>query len=62
MRKVTSWLANEEDGQGLTEYSLVIALVSIALVVGLSGMKDALLATFQGIQNALVKVASGVKP
>lgn len=62
MRKVTSWLAYEEDGQGLTEYSLVIALVSIALVVGLSGMKDALLATFQGIQNALAKVASGVKP
>lgn len=62
MGEAISWLACEEDGQGLTEYVLIIALVSAALFAGLTGMKNALNTVFQGATKALTDVASNVTP
>jgi len=44
-------LCKEESGQGMTEYGLIIALVSIALIVVLGLFKDKLVGIFNGITN-----------
>ena len=43
----------DESGQGLTEYALIIVLVSIALVVALTIFKNQLAAVFTAISAAL---------
>jgi pilus assembly protein Flp/PilA len=43
----------EEEGQGLVEYSLILALVAMAAVVGLTGFGVELRAVFQRIAVAL---------
>ncbi len=43
----------QEEGQGLVEYALIIALVSVALVAALSLMTGAINGVFTGIQAAL---------
>ncbi len=43
----------QEEGQGLVEYALIIALVSVALVAALSLMTGAINGVFAGIQAAL---------
>ncbi len=60
MDDLASWCMHGEDGQGLTEYALIMAFVSIALVAGLTGMRDALEGTFQGIAKTLADVASSI--
>ena len=62
VRKLSSWIVRDENGQGLTEYALIMAFVSIALVAGLVGMRNALESTFQGASDTLVRIASSIKP
>ena len=42
-------LWKEEEGQGMTEYGLIIALVSVLLIGTLVAFKDKLVAVFTGI-------------
>ena len=42
-----------EDGQSLVEYALIIALVAIALVVGLGALSDGISDTFDTIIASL---------
>ena len=42
-----------EDGQSLVEYALIIALVAIALTVGLTALSSDLSATFDSIAASL---------
>lgn len=42
-----------EDGQGMVEYGLIIALVAIGLVVALTTLKDNIAAVFSNIGNTL---------
>ena len=46
-------LFRTEDGQSLVEYALIIALVSVALVVGLGGLSTEIQGTFTDIVKAL---------
>lgn len=46
-------LWNEDEGQGMVEYGLIIALVAIAAVVVLTSMGGEIDATFQSIQDTL---------
>jgi len=39
-------LCQEETGQGMTEYGLIIALVAVALIVTLVAFKDKLVTLF----------------
>lgn len=39
MNKVIMWLAKEESGQGLVEYALIIALVSVVSFLGLYALR-----------------------
>jgi pilus assembly protein Flp/PilA len=49
---------SDESGQGLTEYALIIGLVSVALVLLLIAMSNQLGAVF----NAIVDELEGVGP
>ncbi len=46
-------LRNEEDGQGLVEYGLIIALVAIALVVALGALSGGIGNVFASITKSL---------
>ncbi len=50
---VTHWLNSREEGQGLVEYSLIIALVSIAAVVTLTALGADVSSTFSTISGKL---------
>lgn len=43
----------EEEGQGLTEYALIIALVAVGLIVALGLLKDDIVAVFDNIGESL---------
>ncbi len=43
-------LYSEEEGQGLTEYALIITAVSITLIAALGIFKDKLIAVFANIK------------
>lgn len=46
-------LVREEEGQGLVEYALIIALVSVLLVTALTAFKDEIAAVFTAIGAAI---------
>jgi pilus assembly protein Flp/PilA len=46
-------LWNDETGQGLVEYALIIALVSIGLILALTVLKNAIRTIFEKIGNTL---------
>jgi pilus assembly protein Flp/PilA len=60
MRNLISWLKNEESGQGMVEYGLIIGLVAIALVIALGTLTDSLDGIFGRISTALN--AAGTEP
>ena len=47
----TLW--NDDSGQGLTEYALLIALVSLGLIVLLGGYRNAIGNVFKNATNVL---------
>ena len=53
MKKLMNWLKNEESGQGMVEYGLILALVAIAVVALLSTMGDRLQNVFNKVNNKL---------
>lgn len=53
MRDVLNWLASEESGQGMVEYGLILALVSIAVVIVLGTMGGQLKAIFENVSGHL---------
>ncbi len=36
MSKLMNWLKNEESGQGMVEYGLIIALISVVIIAALA--------------------------
>lgn len=46
---------NEESGQGMTEYGLIIAVVAVMLITVLVGFKDQIAAIFTGTGTELAK-------
>lgn len=44
LKKIMNWLKNEESGQGMVEYGLIIALIAVVIIVALTalggGLKD----------------------
>ena len=53
MKKLMNWLKNEESGQGMVEYGLILALIAVVVITAL---------TFLGTQteNIFNKVAENV--
>ena len=52
MKHFVEYLLMEEDGQGLVEYSLVIMLIAIAVVVSLGAVGDTVSDFYDGILAA----------
>ena len=44
---------NDEDGQGLVEYLLIVALVGLAVVAGMSGAASKIASAFEIVGNKL---------
>jgi Flp pilus assembly pilin Flp len=53
MKKLLKKLIRRTEGQSLVEYALIIALVAVALIVGLGAMKDGISGTFDTIVASL---------
>ena len=53
MKKLTNWLKNEESGQGMVEYALIIALVALVAIVGLALLGPKVKNMFTNIGNKL---------
>jgi pilus assembly protein Flp/PilA len=53
MLSVLKAMWNDESGQGLVEYALIIALVSIGLILALTVLKNAIQTIFEKIGNTL---------
>lgn len=46
-------LVKDEEGQGMVEYALIIALVAIVLAAALTGLEGGIDGVFKSIQSAL---------
>lgn len=53
MKKLMNWLKNEESGQGMVEYGLIIALVAVVLIVALSGLSGTIGGIFDSVDTEL---------
>jgi pilus assembly protein Flp/PilA len=53
MRAFLGNFVNDESGQGLVEYALIIALVSVALIVSLTTLKNSINNVFNRVGTAL---------
>ncbi len=53
MKKFLSWLKNEESGQGMVEYGLIIALIAVVLIVALTAMSGGPSSVFGQVTDAL---------
>jgi len=51
MKKYLQWLKNEESGQGMVEYGLIIGVVALVVVVGAAAFGTKLTAFFTGLSN-----------
>lgn len=62
MKEMLKWLRNEESGQGMVEYGLILALVAIVVIVILTAMGGNLKSLFTKTSDTLgsaVSTASG---
>lgn len=53
MKSLWTALWSDESGQTLTEYALIIALVSIGLILALTAFRDSIGRLFVSIRNTL---------
>jgi pilus assembly protein Flp/PilA len=51
LSKTAAWKARDEEGQGLAEYGLILALIAVACIVALTALGG-------GISTSLGKVTS----
>ena len=55
MKDMVSWLSNEESGQGLVEYALILALIAIIVIAALTLLGNNVNNKFDRVNNALNK-------
>ena len=53
MKKMMNWLKNEESGQGMVEYGLIIALVAVVVIVALKALGVGITDIFTKAKNGL---------
>ena len=55
MKEMMNWIANEEEGQGMVEYALILALISIVAIVALKALGTTVNGKFGAINGELNK-------
>lgn len=58
MKKLFGWLKNEESGQGMVEYGLIIALVAIVVIAVLMALGSNLNTIFGKANTALASATA----
>lgn len=53
MKKFLAWLKNEESGQGMVEYGLIVALIVVVIVVVIVAFGGKIRGLFDGIGNKM---------
>ena len=53
MKEMMNWLKNEESGQGMVEYGLILALIAVVAVVAVTAIGNNLKGKFEEVQGAL---------
>jgi len=53
LKKIMKRMKNNESGQGMVEYGLIIALIAVVLIVALTAMNGGLSSIFGQITTAL---------
>ena len=53
MKEMMNWIANEEEGQGMVEYALILALIAIAAISILPSIGEKILGIFTKANGAL---------
>lgn len=53
MKKFFNWLKNEESGQGMVEYGLIIALIAVVVIAALVILGPKIAAIFTNIGNSI---------
>ncbi|PKM72295.1 MAG: Flp family type IVb pilin [Firmicutes bacterium HGW-Firmicutes-16] len=49
MKKFLGWLKNEESGQGMVEYGLIIGLIAVVVIAAIALLKDKIMGLFNGV-------------
>ncbi len=53
MKNFLNWLKNEESGQGMVEYGLIIALIAVVVVVALVTLGPKIRDIFTGVEGQI---------
>ncbi|NLT40246.1 MAG: Flp family type IVb pilin [Clostridiales bacterium] len=53
MKKFLAWLKNEESGQGMVEYGLIVALIVVVIVAVIFAFGDKIKELFGGIETKM---------
>ena len=53
MKKLFSWLKNEESGQGMVEYGLILALIAVVVIAAVKLIGTNARSTFEGVAGDL---------
>jgi pilus assembly protein Flp/PilA len=53
MKKIVNWLKNEESGQGMVEYGLLLALIAVVVIAALVILGPKVATTFNKVSNKL---------
>ena len=53
MKKFLKKLKNDERGQGMAEYGLIVALIAVVVIVALTTMGQRILQRFNDVNDAL---------
>ena len=57
MKEMMNWIANEEEGQGMVEYALILALIAIAAIAVMGPLGEKIKAIFTKADTALTTTA-----
>ncbi|WP_019228910.1 Flp family type IVb pilin [Sedimentibacter sp. B4] len=53
MKKILNWLKNEESGQGMVEYGLLLALIAVVVIAALLILGPKVANIFNDVGNEL---------
>ena len=59
MKEIMKWFANEEEGQGMVEYALILALIAIAAITILPDLGKKIADIFSDVNDAIPAGTNG---